>query len=316
VTIKAATTMGPGAAPVASAAEEQGRRPAKGGGRPAVETLSFGVALGAPTFLWQLAFFLVPLGFLVAMTFWSVRNFRLQPDFTFINWEAIFAAGFFRNAFVYTSGMALLTSLLAATAAFPVAYAIAFRTQPALRRLLLFALIVPFFTSFPVRIYSMQIFFSPSGVINTALAVAGLGPVTILNTPLGTLVGYLTLTLPLVILLQTFALGAIDRQFVEAAHNLGCGRLRTIFSVIIPSARVGLVLSAAFAFVLAFGDYISPQFLGGSKPPTLSILIADQVKSGNQWPRASVVALVMILTLTVVLGALLKFAYGGRRATG
>jgi spermidine/putrescine transport system permease protein len=66
--------------------------------------------------------------------------------------------------------------------------------------------------------------------------------------------------------------------------------------------------------VLAFGDYISPQFLGGSNPPTLSILIADQVKSGNHWPRASVVAVIMIATLMLVLGILLKLAYGGRRA--
>jgi ABC-type spermidine/putrescine transport system permease subunit I len=65
--------------------------------------------------------------------------------------------------------------------------------------------------------------------------------------------------------------------------------------------------------VLAFGDYISPQFLGGSNPPTLSILIADQVKSGNHWPRASVVAVIMIATLALMLGALLKLAYGGRK---
>jgi ABC-type spermidine/putrescine transport system permease subunit I len=138
--------------------------------------------------------------------------------------------------------------------------------------------------------------------------------VQVLNTTTGTLIGFLTLTLPLVVLLQTFALSSIDMRLVEAAHNLRCGRLRTVFTVIIPSARVGLVLAAALAFVLCFGDYISPQFLGGSKPPTLSILIADQVKSGNHWPRASVVAVSMIVTLTVVLGVLLRIAYGGRKA--
>ncbi|BDA84888.1 spermidine/putrescine ABC transporter permease [Aureimonas sp. SA4125] len=278
------------------------------------ETLRFGLFLGTPTLIWQVAFFLVPLGFLVAMTFWSVRSFRLTPDFTLANWTMILNAGFFRSAFVYTFLMSLLAGLIASLAAFPVAYALTFRVSPGLKRLLVFMLVVPFFTSFPVRVYSMQIFFSPSGIINTALAPLGLGPISVLNSPTGTMIGFLTLTAPLVILLQTIALGAVDRQLIEAAHNLRCGRLRTIFTVIIPSARVGLVVAGAFAFVLAFGDYISPQFLGGSNPPTLSILIADQVKSGNHWPRASVVAVIMIATLMLVLGVLLKLAYGGRRA--
>lgn len=89
--------------------------------------------------------------------------------------------------------------------------------------------------------------------------------------------------------------------------------MRTIFTVIVPSARVGLILAAAFAFVLAFGDYIAPLYLGGSRPPTLSILIADQVKSGNHWPRASVVAVIMIVTLAVVMTSLMALAYRQRR---
>jgi spermidine/putrescine transport system permease protein len=277
--------------------------------------LRFAVALGAPTLVWQVAFFVVPMGFLVAMTFWSVRNFRLQPDFTLANWATILSAGFFRSAYVYTFAMSAMAALAVSLAAFPVAYALAFKAGTHLRLLLAACLVVPFFTSFPVRIYSMQIFFSPNGLINTALAGLGLSPIAVLNTPAGTFVGFLTLTAPLVVLLQTFALAAVDRQLIEAAHNLRCGRMRTILSVIVPSARVGLVVAGALAFVLAFGDYISPQFLGGSNPPTLSILIADQVKSGNHWPRASVVAVVMIATLTLVLGALLRFAYGGRGKT-
>lgn len=278
------------------------------------ETLRFGLFLGTPTLVWQVAFFLLPLGFLVAMTFWSVRSFRLTPDFTIANWSMILNAGFFRSAFIYTFLMSLAAAVMASIAAFPVSYALTFRVSPGMKRLLVFMLVVPFFTSFPVRVYSMQIFFSPEGVINTAISWVGLEPVSVLNSPTGTMIGFLTLTAPLVILLQTFTLSAVDRQLIEAAHNLRCGRLPTILTVIIPSARVGLVIAAAFAFVLAFGDYISPQFLGGSNPPTLSILIADQVKSGNHWPRASVVAVIMIATLMLVLGVLLKLAYGGRRA--
>jgi spermidine/putrescine transport system permease protein len=275
----------------------------------------FAVVLGAPPLAWQLLFFVLPLGFLLAMTFWSVRNFRLQPDFTVANWVTIFKADFFAKAFVHTFTLSLLAAVLCSLIAFPAAYAIVFRAKPATRRLLIFALIVPFFTSFPVRIYSMQVFFSPPGIINRLIEPFGWGPVHVLNTSTGTVIGFLTLTLPLVVLLQTLALGGIDKNLIEAAHNLRCGRFRTILTVILPSARVGLVLAAAFAFVLCFGDYISPQLLGGSRPPTLSILIADQVKSGNNWPRASVVAVSMIVTLMVVLGVLMRIAYGGRKAS-
>ena len=276
----------------------------------------FAVFWGAPPLIWQLAFFLVPLGFLVAMTFWSVKSFRLTPDATLANWVFILSAGFFRNAYIHTFWLAGLTALLASLIAFPAAYTLAFRLMPATRRFLIFMLVVPFFTSYPVRIYSTQIFFSPQGIINAVLHPLGLGPISVLNTPTGTVVGYLVLTLPLVVLLQTFALMNVPKTLIEAAHNLGCGRLRTILTVIVPSARVGLIVAATFAFVLAFGDYVAPLYLGGSKPPTLSIVIADQVKSGNHWPRASVVAVIMIATLIAVMTAMLALAYGrkgGRR---
>ena len=287
------------------------RAPAREAAPPARwrQGLRFALFWGAPPLAWQLAFFVVPLGFLVAMTFWTVRNFRLTPDFVFANWTHIFKASFFSSAYVYTFQLALATAVLASIVAFPAAYAMAFRMSASTRRLLIFLLVVPFFTSYPVRIYSWQIFFSPPGIVNKLLATFGAGPVTILNTSTATIIGYMTLVLPLVVLLQTFSLANVDPRLIEAAHNLRCGRIRTIFTVLIPAARTGLLIAATFAFVLAFGDYIAPLLLGGSKPPTLSILIADQVKSGNHWPRASVIAVVMIGTLMAVMLAMLALAY-------
>jgi spermidine/putrescine transport system permease protein len=278
-------------------------------------SLVFNLGWGAPPLLWQLAFFVVPFGFLVAVTFWSVRNFRLTPDFITSNWTHILSAGFFRSAYAYTFALAALTAVVASVVAFPAAYTLAFKVSPAVRRILIFLLVVPFFTSYPVRIYSWQIIFSPFGVINKLLGLVSIGPVNLLNTPWVTVLGYLTLAMPLVILLQTFALGNVDRTLIEAAKNLGCGPARAVVTVLVPAARVGLILAAAFAFVLAFGDYISPLLLGGSKPPTLSVLLADQVKSGNHWPRAAVIAVVMVFTLMAALLVMLGLAYGqlGRR---
>jgi ABC-type spermidine/putrescine transport system permease subunit I len=140
----------------------------------------------------------------------------------------------------------------------------------------------------------------------------GLGPVSLLNSPTGTIIGYLTLSFPLVVILQTISLASIDKTLIEAAHNLGCSALRTVFSVIIPAAKVGLIVAALFCFILSFGDFVSPYYLGGSKPPTLSIMIVDSTKSGQQWPRAAVIAVVMILTLLTVAFASVTAAYRRR----
>jgi ABC-type spermidine/putrescine transport system permease subunit I len=294
------------AAPFAAADGMRGtvRRPAKALRR------AFGGALGAPMLLWQFAFFLGPLLFLVWMTFWRVKNFRLTPDFVLDNWERLLNARYLYDAFLYTATISIAAAVLATVVAFPAAYALAFRMSPAARRWAIFLLIVPFFTSYLVRIYAWEIILSDKGVINYLLRALGLGTLPLLNNAFGSLVGYLTLSLPLVVLIQLFALSNVEPSLIEAAHNLRCSPLRTVFTVIVPAARTGLVLAATFAFILSFGDYVSPTLLGGGKPPTLSILITDQVKSGNHWPRAAVVAVIMVVTLTVSLLAVLRVAYG------
>ena len=95
----------------------------------------------------------------------------------------------------------------AASLAFPAAYALAFKVSPATRRLGVFLLITPFFTSYVVRVYSWQAVISDNGILNTVFDFLGFGPVEMLNTLFGTVVGYMTLCLPLVILLQLFSPG-------------------------------------------------------------------------------------------------------------
>ena len=252
---------------------------------------------GLPLALWQAAFFLTPLGFLVVMTFWSVKNFRLSPISTPSTGSRCGARAIVVDTYLRTLGYGALAAAVSSLVAFPAAYALAFKASPAARRLGIFLLITPFFTSYIVRVYSWQAVLSESGILNAFFGFLGFGPVEMLNTLFGTVVGYLTLCLPLVILLQLFSLANVDRSLIEAAHNLGCGRIRTVFLVIVPSAKVGLILAATFAFILCFGDFVSPVSLGGSKPPTLSILIVDTVKQGNHWPRAAVIAVTMVITL-------------------
>ncbi|WP_297780732.1 ABC transporter permease [uncultured Roseovarius sp.] len=272
----------------------------------------FSLTLSLPLLIWQLAFFAVPLLFLIAISFWTVRNFQMMPDLNFGNWERILTRGTFWDAYARSAILATASTVLTSVIAFPAAYAISFKLSERVKQWVIFVLIIPFFTSYLVRIYALQVFLSDGGIINAALGMLGIGPFGMLNTTFGTLVGMVTLCLPLVILLQVFSLNFVNRDLVEAAHNLRCGRLRTVFSVIVPSARVGLVIAALFAFILSFGDFVSPLYLGGGNPPTLSILITDITKSGQQWPRAAVVALMMIGTLLTVAFAAITYAYKER----
>ena len=211
------------------------------------------------------------------------------------------------------SWRATIAAILSSLIAFPASYALAFKVSETARRWAVFFLILPFFTSYLVRVYAWQVLLAESGPINAFLGFAGLGPFTMLNSGFGAMVGYMTLVLPLVVILQTFSLSAIDRNLIEAAWNLGASPRATLFNVIVPAAKVGLILGAVFAFILSFGDFVSPFYLGGSKPPTLSILIIDTTKSGQQWPRAAVVAVMMIVTLFVVAFAAVGAAYGRRK---
>lgn len=272
----------------------------------------YSLVMSLPLLIWQLAFFLFPLAFLVTISFWTVRNFQMQPDFNTGNWTRIYGREAFWDAYFRTFLIAGTASVLTSLIAFPASYAISFRLSRTAKRWLVFILIIPFFTSYLVRVYSLQVFLSDVGIINSALSHMELGPFPMLNNTFGTLVGLVTLCLPLVILLQVFSLNFVSRELVEAAHNLRCGRVRTVFAVIVPSARVGLVIAALFAFILSFGDFVSPLYLGGGNPPTLSIMITDITKSGQQWPRAAVVALTMIGTLLTVAFAAVKFAYRER----
>ncbi|KAB2790838.1 MULTISPECIES: ABC transporter permease [Brucella] len=272
----------------------------------------YGLTFSLPMLVWQVLFFLAPLLFLIALSFWTVRNFRMEPDFDTVNWVRMLGRGVFWDAYLRTFGLATAAAVITSALAFPCAYAIAFKLSETARRWAVFLMVIPFFTSYLVRVYSWQIFLSDNGIINALLARAGLGPYGMLNSNFGTMVGYLTLSFPLVVLLQLFSLVFVDRTLIEAAHNLRCGRLRTVFEVVVPSARVGLVIAALFCFILTFGDFVSPLYLGGGDPPTLSILITDTTKSGQQWPRAAVIALTMIATLLAVAFAAVRYAYRER----
>lgn len=272
----------------------------------------FALTFRLPIIVWQVLFFLGPLVFMIAMSFFLVKNYRMIEAFEVENWVKMMGRGYVWDAYWRTLGLAALATVAASLAAFPAAFALAYRASEGVRRWAIFLLIIPFFTSYIVRTFSWYTILAESGVVNAVLGQVGLGPFIMLNTPVGTIVGYLTLTLPLVLILQTVALANVDRTLIQAAGNLGCAPLRTVRAVIIPAAKTGLIVAALFCFILSFGDFVAPYYLGGSKPPTLPILIIDTTKSGQQWPRAAVVAVMMMVTLFTIAFTAIWLAYRKR----
>ncbi len=246
---------------------------------------------------------------MVAISFFVVKNYRMMPAFEFVNWERMLTRGYVWDSYWYTLFIAALSASIAMLVAFPAAWALAFRASDNLRRWAIFLLIIPFFTSYLVRTFSWYVILSESGVLNAMLGYIGLGPYKMLNTHFGTVIGYLTLTLPLAVILQTVTMANIDKTLVEAARNLGCKPLATIWRVVLPLSKTGFIVAALFCFILSFGDFVAPFYLGGSQEPTLPILILDTTKSGQQWPRAAVVAIMMMVTLFAIAFAAIALAY-------
>lgn len=271
--------------------------------------------LGVPVALWQCAFFVLPLAFLVVITFWKVKNFKLAPAFDFGNWEKVLTSSPFQRALVYTFEVAAITTVLAMLLAFPAAHAIALRLSEKARARWIAFLIIPIFSSYILKVYAWQVVLSPGGIVNVVFEWLGLPAVDLLGGAFSLYIGLLTLTLPVVTLVLVFSMMGLDCTQLEAARNLGASNWQVLTQVTLPAIKSGLGLAGVTAFLMSFGDYASPVFLTGSNPPTLSILIVDTVKSGSQWPRASVVG-VSMLAILVLAFVLVQIATQKRKVGG
>lgn len=269
---------------------------------------------GLPLLTWQAVFFLGAAVVLVLMSFWSIKNFRIVPEYTVENWIELFESSLFWQIYLRTILYAGLAALLATLLAFPFAYALAFKIPRRARRIAMLLLIVPFFTSYLVRIFAWSFILADDGPLNYLVRQVGFAGFGIQGTLLAMEIGLLTAFFPLVTLILLLSLMNVDRTLIEAANNLGAGRFRSVVAVVIPSARMGIVSAFAFAFMLAFGDYVSPSFLGGSTRNTLSILIVGATQAGGDFPKAAAIAMVMVATLLLVTFVTFRLAFPSRRA--
>lgn len=180
---------------------------------------TYALTFRLPIIIWQALFFVGPLIFVVAMSFFVVKNYRMVETFELESWSKMVSRSYVWSSYRYTFGMALSAAALASLLAFPAAYFLAYRCSARTRQLAILLLIIPFFTSYLVRTFSWYSILAEAGVLNGFFGLVGLGPFTMLNTAFGTLVGYLTLILPLVLILQTVTMANIDQRLIQAARS-------------------------------------------------------------------------------------------------
>ena len=122
-----------------------------------------------PIILWQLLFFVGPVVFMIVISFFVVKNYRMTEAFEFVNWERMLTRGYFWDSYWYTLFIASLSATIAMIVAFPASWALAFRASETQRRWAVFLLIIPFFTSYLVRTFSWYVILAESGVLNAIL---------------------------------------------------------------------------------------------------------------------------------------------------
>lgn len=268
----------------------------------------------APMPVWFTLFFLGPLALLVAMSLWSVHNYRLTPDINLDAWRYVLGLEFLWGSFWLSFGLALLSAVLVSLLAFPASYAMAFLVSDRQRLMLLGLALAPFFTSYLVRIYSLQVFLAEGGVLPQLASKLGFDGSSMLNSYFALFLGHATLTLPVVLVLQTLALANIDRSELAAASNLGARPVYVLTRIVLPAARTGLTLGTLFAFLLCYAEFVSATYLGGGRFQTMPILLTDLIRGGQQWPRAAAVSLLMmaVLLATSLVAVLWAYRKAGR----
>lgn len=272
----------------------------------------------AVPYLWLLALFLVPFIIVLKISLsdialarppytpqldlnegWAgIRAFFAGLDFenfTFLSTDDLYWKAYLSS--VRIAGVATLCTLLVG---YPIAYGMA-RAPQEWRPTLLMLVILPFWTSFLIRVYSWIGILSSEGVLNQFLMGIGLigEPLTILNTNTAVYIGIVYTYLPFMILPIYSALEKMDESLLEAAEDLGSSRLAAFWLVTIPLSRNGIVAGCFLVFIPSIGEFVIPSLLGGSDTLMIGKVLWEEFFSNRDWPVASAVAVVLLLILII-----------------
>jgi spermidine/putrescine transport system permease protein len=257
-----------------------------------------------PSLGWLVVFFLLPTLVVFA--------FALKPADPFggvgEGWTTATLAGIVEAQYMAiawrTAWLSLLTTALCLLLATPAGYAIA-RAGPAARARLLLLVVVPFWTSFLIRIFAWKVVLHPDGTLKRALVLLGLSDpqATLLYTPGAVLLVMVYTFLPFAILPIYAAAEKFDFRLLEAARDLGAGRLRAFVEVFLPGIRRGLVTAILVVFIPALGSYVIPDLVGGPGGEMLGNKIAQRVFVDRNLPHASALSAILVLAVLLPMAA-------------
>jgi len=263
--------------------------------------------------LWLLVFFLVPFFVLgrislsetmIARPPYSpvieIEGWRATIQVSLENYVFILGDALYRNAYLSSIRIAAISTVFALLIGYPLAYFIARSPEPR-RTVLLLLVVLPFWTSFLLRVYAWIGFLRRDGVINNVLMSLGIidTPLVMMQTDFAVYVGIVYTYLPFMILPLYANLVKLDGALLEAASDLGASPLVTFFTVTLPLSLPGIVAGSMLVFIPSIGEYVIPALLGG--PDTLMIgrTLWDEFFSARDWPVASAVAIVMLFLVVV-----------------
>jgi putrescine transport system permease protein len=281
-----------------------------------------GAVIGVP-YAWLLAFFLLPFLIVLRISFAAMdgalvselvkyADAQLTLTLEFGNYGLLFQDDLYWRTYALSLFYAAVTTVVCLAVGYPFAYFMA-RSAATLQPLLLMGVMLPFWTSFLLRVYAWKgLLDADSGWVGTALKalkldhlLLALGAIPALGqfmyTPFSLVLGMVYTYLPFMVLPLYANLSKLDLRLLEAAQDLGATPWQAFWRVTVPLSRAGIVAGAMLVFIPCVGEYVIPELLGGPQTLMIGRVLWDEFFSNNDWPMASSVAVVMVLLIIVPL---------------
>ena len=268
------------------------------------------LVLAAPV-LWLFVFFLVPLAVVFGISL-TTKQFGRPPYSALLSTEdgtvqltlhlskylRLFTDNLYVAAYLSSIRIAAIATVFTLIIGYPMAYAIA-RAPDRWRNILLMLVVLPFFTSFLLRVYALIGFMRGNGVINQFLGLFGIEPIVMMQTDFAVYVGIIYTYLPFMILPLYTTLVKLDVSLFEASADLGARPLRTFLSVTLPLSMPGVIAGSMLVFIPAIGEFVIPSLLGGPSTLMIGRVLWDEFFTNTNWPRAAAVAMAMLVVVVV-----------------
>jgi len=276
---------------------------------PAVRKSRTGLWLLAPGVIWMLLFLVLPILMMVYVSFWTQTTFKIEPKLTLQSWITFFSSDTYLGA-LWTTVRIWLTVLVATLlVGYPAALFVGlFVKNKTLSTVLLVLCVIPFWTSFLIRVLAWRPMLGKEGAINMILLKLGVitQPIEVLLfSDLSVIIGMTQIYCVFMVGPIAFMLGRIDPSIIEAAQDLGASFWRIFRAIILPLSMPGVVVGAIFVSVMVLGEFATSAALSGRKVNLLGNIIVTQVGS-LKWAFAAVAGVVLTILMGAVVAALLR----------